>query len=359
MVVRARRSDVRSNGQLTPRGRVAPRDRAPERPSCPFERTARPSTDPGVGLHAPARPVEDRRVHPVDALRRCGGVATTRSLLRLTTARRLRVALARGEVLRVAHGRWALPAADDGLRAAASLAGAASHTSAALLHGWNVAHPPERPSVVVPRNRNVTPHRRRGVELRWRAVTAEELAHHLTDMHRTVIDCARDLPFADALAVADSALRRRDVDRARLVGLAEAVPTTGRHAALRVIECADPRAANPFESVLRAIALGVPGLAVEPQALIDQRGFYGRPDLVDRAARIVIEADSFSHHGTRTGFKRDCERYNALTIRGWIVLRFAWEHVMFHPDYVHDTILWALTRPDERAPLPPTLLWAP
>lgn len=298
-------------------------------------------------------------MHPVDALHRCGGVASTRLLLRLTTARRLRAALERGEVLRVAHGRWALPAADEGLRAAAALAGAASHTSAALVHGWKVAHPPVRPHVVVPRNRNVTAYRRRGVELHWRSVTAADLRHHLTDMPRTVIDCARDLPFADALAVADSALRHRDVDHSHLVRLAEAVPTTGRHEARRVIEHADPRAANPFESVLRAIALGVPGLVVEPQVLIDERGFHGRPDLVDRAARIVIEADSFSHHGTRSAFKRDCERYNALTIRGWVVLRFAWEHVMFHPDYVHDVIVWALTRPDERAPLPPTLLWAP
>ncbi len=296
-------------------------------------------------------------MHPVDALHRCGGVASTRSLLRLTTARHLRAALLRGEVLRVTRGRWALPQASEGLRAAASLAGAASHTSAALVHGWEVAHPPERPQVVVPRNRNVAGPRRRGTELRWRPVASDELAHHLTAMDRTVIDCARDLPFADALAVADSALRHRDVDHHRLVSMAEALPTTGRREAQRVVEHADPRAANPFESVLRAIALGVPGLCVRPQQLIDERGFHGRPDLVDRAARIVVEADSFSHHGTRAAFRRDCERYNALTIRGWVVLRFAWEHVMFEPAYVHDVLRWAVERPDERAPLPPTLLW--
>ncbi|QIK67264.1 DUF559 domain-containing protein [Nocardioides sp. HDW12B] len=211
----------------------------------------------------------------------------------------------------------------------------------------------------MPRNRNVDAHRRRGVELRWRPVSADELDHHLTVMDRTVIDCARDLPFADALAVADSALRHRDVDHDELLTLAELVPTTGRRQARRVVEHADPRAANPFESVLRAIALDVPGLDVQPQQLIQERGFVGRPDLVDRVARIVVEGDSFSHHGTRKAFRRDCERYNALTLRGWRVLRFTWEHVMFNPDYVHDVLLWTVQRPDERAALPPTLLWTP
>jgi hypothetical protein len=38
-------------------------------------------------------------------------------------------------------------------------------------------------------------------------------------------------------------------------------------------------------------------------------------------------------------------------------VRFAWEHVMFDPDYVRDCLLMLVEGPDRRAALPPTLLW--
>jgi len=36
--------------------------------------------------------------------------------------------------------------------------------------------------------------------------------------------------------------------------------------------------------------------------------------------------------------KADCARYNALGVRGWLVLRFSWEHVMFEPEYVREVL---------------------
>lgn len=93
-------------------------------------------------------------------------------------------------------------------------------------------------------------------------------------------------------------------------------------------------AANPFESVLRAIALDVPGLDLRPQVVVSEAGWTGRPDLVDRERRIVVEAESFEFHGRRAALRHDCERYTALVLLGWTVVRFAWEHVMFAPEYV-------------------------
>jgi len=52
----------------------------------------------------------------------------------------------------------------------------------------------------------------------------------------------------------------------------------------------------------------------------------------------VSEADSFEHHGHRSALVADCRRYNELVVRGWLVLRFAWEHVMFDPDWVESTL---------------------
>ena len=105
--------------------------------------------------------------------------------------------------------------------------------------------------------------------------------------------------------------------------------------------------------MLRAIALDVPHLDLEPQVLIDENGWSGRPDLVDVGRRIVVEADSFEFHGKRAALRRDCERYNALALRGWLVLRFSWEHVMHDAAYVHASLESATRwRPRRRATFP-------
>ncbi len=90
-----------------------------------------------------------------------------------------------------------------------------------------------------------------------------------------------------------------------------------------------------------------------PQVVIDEDGFVGRPDLVDVARRIVAEADSFEFHGRRQALRRDCERYTALALRGWLVLRFSWEQVMHDPAYVTDCFRRATQwRPPGRATSP-------
>jgi len=64
-----------------------------------------------------------------------------------------------------------------------------------------------------------------------------------------------------------------------------------------------------------------------------------RPDLVDERLKIVVEADSFEHHGSRKALVLDCVRYDNLVSDGWTVLRFAWEQVMFQPAWVRMTLM--------------------
>jgi very-short-patch-repair endonuclease len=92
--------------------------------------------------------------------------------------------------------------------------------------------------------------------------------------------------------------------------------------------------------VLRATALDVEGLSVRPQVRIGQV----RPDLVDEELRIVLEADSFEWHGSRSALRRDARRYNLLIIDGWLVLRFAWEDVMFDQSYVRAVLVNVVAR---------------
>lgn len=276
---------------------------------------------------------------PETILLRLGGVADAKTLVRLTSRAKVRASLERGTVVRDTRGRYSLPTADEGLRAANRLSGVASHGSAAAYWGWETKTPPELPAVTVPRNRKVDKARRQGVEVKWAELDPGDVVQgKITAPGRTVMDCAKDLPFDEALAVADSAVRHRNLTPARLVELAGAMPRMHRVRCLRVAQAADGRAANPFESVLRAISLDVAGIDLEPQVVISQDGLTARPDLVDRRRRIVVEAESFEFHGQRRALKRDCERYNALARLGWTVIRFSWEHVMFAPEYVAETL---------------------
>ena len=270
---------------------------------------------------------------PATALLRLGGVASFEELRHLTTRRRLRTALAEGEVVRVSRGLYALPDVEDATLAAARLGGVVSHLSAAMRWGWKMKLPPAQPTITVPR-------RRSGldvgdVEVHWADLTPEQIDHGVTTRVQTVIDCARCYDLDVALAIADSAVRA-GVPREELIAAAKASPRTGRAKAIRVVEAADPRSANPFESALKAIAKDVPGLSVEPQQWV---GDVGRVDLLDERLRLVIEAESFEFHSSRKSLARDVRRYTGFARLGYVVVRFTWEEVMFDPDYVRAVLL--------------------
>lgn len=282
----------------------------------------------------------------VVALTRLGGVATHAELVSATGRSALRSAVDAGLILRAATGIYSVPDADHARLAALKLNGALALTSAALAYGWKVKELPPKPSVWVPRTRRVHPDRRRGIDVRWGALTTGELERRRTDPARTVVDCARFLPFDAALAVADSALRSGDVGPIGLLEAAELSPRTGRARAIRVVRAATPEAANPMESVLRAICLGIDGLNVLPQQWV---GEVGRADLVDPGRRLVIEAESVEFHGSLAGYRRDVRRYTGFVGERHLVLRFCWEDIMLKPEKVSEaianTLSWWPPRP--------------
>ncbi len=284
----------------------------------------------------------------IGILYRAGGVADRATLIRLTSRATVDRALREGTIVRDGHGRYAVPVADEAFRAANALNGVVSHASAALRHGWEVKTVPRAPDVMVPKNRKVAPGRRVGVTLHRGELRPEEVEGRLTSRPRTLLDCLRSLPFDEALAIADSALRHGSIANPQLVALAETARGTGAPQCRRVAALADGRAANPFESVLRAIAVDVPGLDVVPQLPVTAPSFSVRPDLVDERRRVVLEADSFAWHGDRAALRWDAQRYNNLVVRGWLVLRFAWEDVMHDPDYVRRTLSAVAALVDQR-----------
>ena len=242
-------------------------------------------------------------------------------------------ALRSGAIVRDARGRYAVPVADVGVRAAGALSGVASHRTAAAYWGWAQKRPDTPPEVTVPRKRKVPRDRRTGVAVHWADLSVDDVDGPCTSPRRTMVDCLRSLPFDEALAIADSALRAGSFTPDALLDLADEMTGPGAGQGRRVAREADGRAANPFESVLRAIALDVPGLHLEPQVVVAESPLL-RPDLVDRERRLVLEADSYAWHGSRRALRQDCRRYNRLVLLGYTVLRFTWEDVMHDPGYV-------------------------
>jgi very-short-patch-repair endonuclease len=215
--------------------------------------------------------------------------------------------------------------------------GVVSHLSAALLHGWPVKTVPDVTWVTLPRRRGALRVDVGGVHVHHSDLSCTDHEQRVTTALRTVLDCARTLPFDEALAVADSALRSRKVARAELREAAAHARGPGSAAIRRVADHAHPGAANPLESVLRALTIEV-GLAMTPQLEVAESGMYAKVDLGNEKLRLIIEAEGYGTHGTRKGLRRDCRRHTEFAVFGWVSLRYAYEDVMFEQDWVR----WSL-----------------
>ena len=247
----------------------------------------------------------------------------------------MRSALAAGALSRARRGIYVLPELAAPMQLAALVGGTLSHQSAAREHGLALLFPPRHVHVTVPPGRHrAYPER---VRLHRAPVDPADRGNAVTNPLRTVLDCAATLPFREALAIADSALREGLLGRSDLQQACTARCGPGSARQRRIALAADADAANPFESALRAVVLDA-GL----RGFVTQHPVPGTRyvvDLADPLRKAVLEADSFSHHGGRGDLARDCRRYDELVRRGWLVLRFAWEHVMFEPEWVASVVV--------------------
>ncbi|MGZ4604004.1 MAG: hypothetical protein ACXV3S_06115 [Kineosporiaceae bacterium] len=139
------------------------------------------------------------------------------------------------------------------MRVASAVGGVVSHTSAVELIGIPQVAAPDDVHVTVSRSMHPAPHP--GATLHWTRRLGDDVQQGATTPLRTVLDCAGTLPFQEALAIADGALAYSFVRQSELMSAALASQGPGRRARIKVAAAADRRADNPFESVLRAIAI--------------------------------------------------------------------------------------------------------
>ncbi len=275
----------------------------------------------------------------IELLGALGGSASFAQMRRHVGRRALDRAVDSGEVLHSSHGLYSLASLSEARRIALECRAVLYGRSAALALGIGVLHRPKKIELVVGRGVRKRPHP--AAEIVTRTLPPQQLWQvgqvKATSPIRTVLDCAANLEFAEGLAIADSALRRGLVSRDGLEVAAATWVGRNRMAQRRVLSCMDGRAANPFESGLRAACLEA-GVVLEPQMRIMTAGGPYTVDLGSDETPVVAEADSFEWHGGRDDLHRDCTRYNELVRAGRIVLRFSWEHVMFHRDWVGEVV---------------------
>lgn len=268
---------------------------------------------------------------------RLGGWAAWRELRARHPRRAIERAVREGSVIRVAHNSYTLPGTLQALQDAVRLGGNLSHLSAAQHHRWKVKTVPELTWVTLPRSRGTLRCSTDGIHIHRSDLPPSQSRDRVTTPLRTVIDCARTLPFDEALAVADSALRSGKVTRSELRAAADRARGPGSAAVRRVAVHASARADNPLESVLRALTIEA-GLSLTPQLEVAESGLYAKVDLGDEELRLIVEAEGYETHGTRKGLRRDCCRHTEFAIFGWTSLRYAYEDVMFEQEWVR----WSL-----------------
>jgi very-short-patch-repair endonuclease len=275
-----------------------------------------------------------------EVLRHHGGQARAAELVSATSKKAVAAAVRRGEIARAARGIYVLPGAATDRTTALAYHGVLSHLSAARIWGLPLLVPPEKPHIILPANRR--PRRGPPAILHWSGTTAEERRTGVTSAVRTVGDCARILPFGEALAVADAALARGLVLPEELLAAATALRGPGCPNARRVASLADGRADSFLESMLRALLItaGIDGFDL--QVAVTCGGVRVRVDLGNRTARLALEAEGFEFHGSPSAFAADCRRYDELVTAGWLVLRFTYQQILGDPQWVVASVREAL-----------------
>ncbi|TCM51372.1 endonuclease domain-containing protein [Kribbella sp. VKM Ac-2568] len=179
--------------------------------------------------------------------------------------------------------------------------------------------------------------------LHWAPIDPADRPSRLTSLVRTVADCARILPYGEALAVADAALASGMMRRHQLAAATDAMRGPGRTNARRVAASATGAVDSFLESMLRALLItaGIEGFV--PQYLVEDGRFRAQVDLGHGVARIALEADGYQFHGSSSDFAADCRRYDELVAAGWLVLRFTYQQVIADPDWVVATVRRALS----------------
>ncbi len=143
-------------------------------------------------------------------------------------------------------------------------------------------------------------------------------------------------PRLDALAVWESALRRGLVDRDTL-GAVRWRSTAAAALASTASDLSDSGVETRFVAIMRSAAIDV-----RQQVQVDGHRVDG---LI--GAHLIVELDGFAHHQAQQR-RRDIAHDARLALRGFTVLRFDYQQVLFDSDFVLQTVQLAIAQGKHR-----------
>lgn len=239
------------------------------------------------------------------------------------------------------------PAASHLVKVAAALAvtgaySVGSHRSAAQVYGLSLLRSAAADLVHVTRPSADPGSRtgRPGIRVHQAALPAEHVTRcrgvPVTTVGRTVVDLARTLPFAEGVAVTDSALRAKQTTPGQLDAVAaRCVRWPGIQRARRVVRFADERAESALESISRAVfhEHGLP--PPELQVWVgDEDEIIGRVDFLWRQYRTIAEADGAIKYTQPARALAQLNRDARLRAGGFAVVHFTWPEITRVPAQV-------------------------
>ncbi|TQS94313.1 hypothetical protein EU811_01170 [Arthrobacter sp. TS-15] len=248
----------------------------------------------------------------------------------------------RGKLLIHAHAHGTLTTSTDGY--------VYSHTSAARLHGlflWNVD---QTIHVTLPTNpsserlgKDVRGHKLR---LPPSQITTVEFLR-VTDLERTVLDCAKTLNYRQALIIMDHGLR---LGADKQLMQAHSSTFSGRRGCRTLQRClanADPSSESPGETLCRELLarlkLPMPTAQVEVQSRVGRH----RMDFAWKKEKVALEFDGevkyFKYARTDRVIFEERRREKALVEDGWFFIRVEWKD-LFQEQEFKARVLKALRR---------------
>lgn len=271
----------------------------------------------------------------VEAITGLGGTARWIELREYVSQRAIEGAVRDKQIVRIGRGVYRLPNLPE---PEAAPPGVYSHVTAAEIWELGVLHKTKITHITVPRAKRVEVPA--NTKVHYADLPPEATDGRTTRPLQTVLDCARTCPFDEALAIADTAVRVRMVTKPVLIKAAAGLRGAGSRQARRIAALCDERSHSPLESALRALLIQAGLVFFEPQyaARAANGKVLAKVDLGDPVTGVLLEADSFLFHGHRGQLEWDARRYNALVAHGFLVLRFAYEHVLGDKDWVVDTV---------------------
>lgn len=170
----------------------------------------------------------------------------------------------------------------------------------------------------------------------------------VTSPTRTLIDLAASSSAPQLTVALDGALRDHQTTEQFLHQRIVALRGRGRYGIPRLLQVIEgieiTRGAHSWleREFLRIVdAAGMP--APTPQQVLGRRdGKLIRVDFHFAETRLVVEVLGYRYHRTALQMKIDAERTNRLTLAGYLVLQFTYDHVVASPEWVAGQVATAL-----------------